>query len=212
MVQSLEPYRKKLLNNMFLTLEPLLRLIETYKYWVLFPVAVFEGPIVTIIAGFLISLGYIELIVAYPLILVADTIGDALHYWAGTLLRHHKAQWLLKIFRITEARLLKIEEYFVLHPKKSILIAKILHGVGGVVQIVAGLARMPFVEFLWVSFLGTLPKSLVLLIVGYVFGTYLSKIDNYLSIGGLILFILSLISIFMYISFARYVEKKSNIE
>jgi len=196
---------------MLLSLPHLLQLIETYKYVLLFPIAVFEGPIVTIVAGFLVSLGYLSVAVAYPLIVVADTIGDTLHYYLGTLLRHNKAHRILKVLRITEQRLENIEKHFVLHPKKSILFAKILHGVGGIVQIVAGLARMPFIEFLWVSFLGTLPKSLILLLVGYVFGMYLSQINNYLSIGGLLLFGLSLVSICGYILLNKYLQKSEHL-
>jgi membrane-associated protein len=204
--------QKKLLNKMFFSLPRLLQLIETYRYALLFPIAVFEGPIATIIAGFLISLGYLNGLLAYPLILVADTIGDGLHYYVGILLRHNKANRILKILRITPERLANIEKHFILHPKKSILIAKVLHGVGGIVQIVAGLARMPFFEFLWVSFVGTLPKSLILLLVGYFFGKYIAQIDNYLSIGGGVLFGLTIASIGSYMYLSKYIEKKSHIE
>lgn len=191
------------------SLEYLLTIIEAHKYFVLFPTAIFEGPIVTIISGFLIASGYLNGLTAYILILIADTIGDVLHYLVGYLLRHRRASKLLSFFRIDEKRILRVEKHFILHPKKSIIFGKLAHGVGGMIQVVAGVARMPFIEFLWISFLGTLPKSLLLLYIGYTFGKYLPQIDNYLSVGGFVLFGLTIITILGYIFSSKYLAKKA---
>lgn len=194
---------------MHFSIETILNLIETHKYIVLFPIAIFEGPIVTVISGFLIASGYLNGVTAYILILIADTIGDALHYLVGYLLRHKRANFFLTFLRIDENRVFKIEKHFKLHPKKSIIFGKLAHGVGGIIQVVAGIALMPFIEFLWISFLGTLPKSLLLLYVGYTFGKYLPQIDNYFSVGGFVLFGLTALSVFGYIISSKYLEKKA---
>ena len=42
-----------------------------------------EGPLVTILAGFLASLGQFNLLICYPLIVVGDVIGDVFMYAQG---------------------------------------------------------------------------------------------------------------------------------
>jgi membrane protein DedA with SNARE-associated domain len=39
-----------------------------YKYVVLFPIMVVEGPIITVLAGFLASLGSLNLLAAYSIV------------------------------------------------------------------------------------------------------------------------------------------------
>lgn len=166
----------------------ILHLIETYKYLVLFPVAVFEGPIVTVVSGFLVAHGFLSGFTVYILIIIADTIGDALHYLLGLFLRDERALRILKIFNITKDKILHIEAHFKEHPKKSILFGKLFHGVGGVVQVAAGVARMPFYEYIILNIIVTLPKTFILLSIGFVFGSYLSQIDGYFTITGIVIF------------------------
>jgi len=170
----------------------LLHLVETYKYLVLFPIAIFEGPIVTLVSGFLIAHGYLSGLLTYIFIIIADTIGDSLHYVLGYFLRDIRARKILKLFRITEEKIQRIEEHFVKHPKKSILSGKLLHGVGGVIQVAAGVAHMPFYEFIGLNILGTIPKTFILLCLGFLFGSYLSVIESYLTLWSVVAIIIVL--------------------
>jgi membrane protein DedA with SNARE-associated domain len=155
-----------------------------YRYAILFPLVVIEGPIVTILAGFLASLGQFNLLICYPLIVVADVLGDLFMYaqgrWGGkpAVLRwgHH--------FGIKPAIIGRLEEHFKKHPGKTLVFGKISHFLGGPVLVAAGMARMPLPEFLWFNFLGTLPKSLVLLLLGFYFGEAYAKFDKFFTFAG----------------------------
>jgi membrane protein DedA with SNARE-associated domain len=155
-----------------------------YRYVILFPLVIVEGPIVTILAGFLASLGQLNLLICYPLIVVGDILGDLFMYsqgrWAGkpAVLRwgHH--------FGIKPEIIERLEEHFKNHPGKTLIVGKISHFFGGPVLIAAGMARMPLSEFLWFNVLGTLPKSLILLLVGFYFGQAYAKFDKFLTFAG----------------------------
>jgi membrane protein DedA with SNARE-associated domain len=45
---------------------------------------------------------------------------------------------------------------------------------------------MPFPSYLWYNLLGTLPKSLALVAIGYTFGYAYNQIDSYIFQGSLI--------------------------
>ena len=53
-------------------------MLSYYKYWLIFPIMVLEGPIITVISGFLVSLGTLNAFVAYPLLFFGDLLGAAL--------------------------------------------------------------------------------------------------------------------------------------
>ena len=54
-----------------------------YKYQVIFPIAVFEGPIITLICGFLLSLGYLSLIPTLIIVFLGDVISDTFLFGVG---------------------------------------------------------------------------------------------------------------------------------
>lgn len=60
-------------------LQQIILLLTAHKYLFLFPAAVVEGPIVTVIAGFLSSLGIFNIFIAYAVVVVSDIVGDIMH-------------------------------------------------------------------------------------------------------------------------------------
>ena len=73
-------------------------LLYTYSYLVLFPLVVIEGPVVTIITGFLVSLGFMDFIPAYFTIMAGDLTGDVLYYSAGRWWLNKTYKGVIKIF------------------------------------------------------------------------------------------------------------------
>lgn len=165
---------------MFISPTEVLSILEHYKYFLIFPVAVIEGPIIIIITGFLVYLGYLNGYVAYSVIIVADIVGDSMYYGIGKL-------WKKSVFIKKWAKYLGydenseafLESHFKKHKGKTFLLAKVSHGVGGAVQVSSGIAGVKYRDFLLYSFIGTVPKALILFSLGYYAGSSYVKIDNY---------------------------------
>jgi len=194
-----------------MTLTTVISWLLAYRYVILFPLVVIEGPIVTILAGFLASLGQFNLIICYPLIVVADVLGDLFMYAQGRWGGKPAVERWGHHFGIKPEIIGRLEEHFKKHPGKTLVIGKISHFFGGPVLIAAGMARMPLCEFLWFNFLGTLPKSLVLLLLGFYFGEAYMKFDKFFTFVGWAAGALIVISVIVYFVI-RKVGKKYLME
>jgi membrane protein DedA with SNARE-associated domain len=181
--------------------------LAQYRYVVLFPLVVIEGPIVTVIAGFLTSLGQLNFFICYPLIVVGDVLGDLIMYaqgrWGGkpavSRWGHH--------FGIKPEVIVRLENRFKDHPGKTLLFGKISHFFGAPILLAAGMARMRISKFLWYNFLGTIPKSLVLLLIGFYFGQAYVKLDKFFTYAGWAAAILVVIGIVIYVVISKTSKK-----
>lgn len=179
---------------MFLTSAQVIELILQYKYFILFPITVAEGPIVTMIGGMLSSpaFGYLNPFWVYIIVVVGDLVGDGFYYSLGRFGRHgfiHK--WGVYL-GLTDDRVQTVEDHFEKHVGKTLIIGKITHAVGGVILFAAGMGNVPFWKFIWYNFLGTLPKSLAFLLIGYFFGQAYSQINDSINYISAVVFIIVL--------------------
>lgn len=100
-----------------------------------------------------------------------------------------------------------MEKHFEKHSGKTLIIGKLSHAVGGVVLVAAGTARVPFWKFIWYNFIPTLPKSLILLLIGFYFGRFYIKINTYLDYTAIWTVVLAVIFILAYLAM-RKISKK----
>ncbi|HUZ60693.1 MAG TPA: hypothetical protein VMU83_18125, partial [Hanamia sp.] len=64
-------------------METIFYLLLKFRYVILFPLAVVEGPILAVIAGFLCTEGYLNLFIVYTIIVLGDITGDTICYLFG---------------------------------------------------------------------------------------------------------------------------------
>lgn len=174
---------------MLLALNSVLAWIIDYKYVMLFPAAVIEGPIITILAGFLVAHGYLYSLVAYGILVAGDLTGDSCYYALG--------RWGLYRGATTE-QLNKVKKHFANHSGKTLLVGKLTHGIGSIILMAAGAAGIPYRRFLWFNLLGTIPKTFVLLIVGFYFGQAYLRFNHYLNYLALSVVMLSAAGLLAY--------------
>lgn len=134
--------------------------------WILFLLAVIEGPIVVLGATALAQIGAMDLWLVWVTAVLADLVGDTVLYLFGRYLPDCLPQRLRPsgargraegVFRASGARLL--------------LLAKLTHFAGLPTLIAAGFARMPYARFLFWNLVGTLPKVTAIVLVGGLFWT-----------------------------------------
>lgn len=183
-----------------MSFQQIITLLISYKYLILFPLAIAEGPIVTVIAGFLSSLGRFNIYAVYTVVVAGDVIGDGVYYAFGYYGRQKFTERWGHLVGITTERVLRLEKHFEKHSGKTLVIGKLSHAVGGVVLVAAGMAKVPFWKFIWYNFISTLPKSLILLLIGFYFGETYNKISTYFdytAIGTISLTIIFLVTYFV---------------
>jgi len=187
-----------------LRLDTIVQLLEHYGYVFLFIIAVIEGPIVTIIGAFLAGLGYFNIFAVYVVVSVGDLSGDVLYYAVGRLGRIGAFAGLRRALGMTGERFARMEQYIERHGGKILLFAKYTQ-TGFMALPAYGAARMPMGKFLWYNTLGTIPKSLVLVIVGFFFGYAYVRIDGYFAKASMVMVAIVCIAS-AYILLSRYLR------
>ncbi len=172
--------------------------IASYGYVGLFLVVIVEGPIATIIAAFLASQGILDVWLVYLVVVLGDLTGDFLYYGAGRSGRTVFGRWG-KLSEPRQRRLTALKDRFRARAGPTLLMGKITHAAGFLVLFAAGAARVPVATFLWYSVLGTLPKSALLVAIGYVAGAAYVRINAYLGIATLIAFPLICLGLLIYL-------------
>jgi membrane protein DedA with SNARE-associated domain len=155
----------------------------------LFPLAVIEGPIVTVIAAYLASLGYMNVYAVFAVAVSADLVGDSILYSLGRFGYDLTRKRLPARLRIDAGQLAPIAEYFRLRGGRTLLVGKLTHAVGFIILFAAGVSRMPFLSFIWYNLLGTLPKSLFFVVIGFTIGYAYKEIDSYILRASIVVFV-----------------------
>lgn len=181
--------------------------LASWQYLILFSIVVIEGPIATVVAGFLVAQGNINFYLAYPLVVIADLVGDTFYYSIGRWGR----KFGFKIFRIKNEKFKELEKRFNENSGKAMLIGKAAHGFGGAFIFIAGVARMPYGKFLFYNAIASIPKSLILLLAGYFFGESYLKIGKYLDYYSYTILALGIIILISYIFITKKIKKKNGL-
>lgn len=148
----------------------LLGLIRDHGITILTPLAVIEGPVVAVIAGYLVSLKLMALRTVVICLVLADLAGDMLVYALGRFGRRAIPFGLLRRFGLTRLRVARMVRGFRARGTRFLVIGKLTHAAGFAVLLAAGMVRMNFARFMAVSVLTTVPKVLALVTLGHVFG------------------------------------------
>jgi membrane protein DedA with SNARE-associated domain len=171
-------------------------ILAVYGYAALLPLTAIEGPAVTVFAGFLAAQGLFDLAGVYAVAVLGDLIGDVMYYAVG---RWASGRWMVqpKASRHGRWAARLHQRVSVLAPRirtragAMLLFGKLTHSAGFAVLLAAGAARVDLRRFLAFNLLGTLPKVLVLVLLGYWFGRLYAAWQGDLRLAGLVGFVLA---------------------
>ncbi len=193
---------------MIFSLSQVLQLLLQYKYLILFPIVIVEGPIITVIVGFAVSMGYMNFYITYAAVVLGDLTGDAAYYAIGRFGREKFLSRWGKYIGLNPARVIHVEKHFAKHGSRTLFIGKMAHGIGAIFLVAAGMVRMPFIKFISANMTATLLKSLALLLIGFYFGQAITKINSILQFISVFSIIAGIIVILAF--FAYYHKKESD--
>ena len=177
-------------------------IILAHSYWIILPLAIIEGPMITIAASFLASNGLLNVYVVYALALSGDIIGDTLHYAAGSMGGRRIVCVYGHYVGITEEKLDAImARYF--HTNESlwkiITLSKFTHAPSSAVMIASGLLRINFWKFFFITTVNNIFKVLAFVLIGYFFGQTFAEME-----GRFIYWWIILVTLFLIIAYLLY--------
>lgn len=162
-------------------MEHSLNLLLAYKYLILLPLAIVEGPIITVVAGFLVTLGKMDIFVVYAIAVLGDFIGDTVLYGLGRFGNNFVYTYGHYIGAGHE-EIEKAKIFFAEKHNKAIVMSKIFHGVGASGLVAAGVLAIPYPRYMRTCFYIALAQAAVFLFIGIVFGHAYAKIASYLDL------------------------------
>ena len=177
-----------------------------YKYYILFPLAIFEGPIVTVIAGFFVATGFLNVFLIYIIVILADFLGDTLLYLLGRQGNSFIVKHGAKI-GLTAQKLRQADDCYKNNSKKTVVMSKIFHGIGIIGLISAGILHINFKHYIRLCILVSFVQTAAFLIVGFLFGHAYLRIAEYLDYFAAFISALALLAIAFII---YYKSKKSS--
>lgn len=168
----------------------IMQFLSDYGYWIVLPLMILEGPIVTLIAAFMASIGIFGVVPVLILSILGDVLGDILFYFFGRKYGMTFVERFGKYLGITKKLVIRMEKYFVDHGGKTIFLVKSTTGLCWTTFIAAGIVRMDFKKFLFYSLLGGVMWSSFLVTGGYFFGFLYEQIAQTITYAGWVIFFL----------------------
>ena len=171
------------------------QLILQYKYLLMIPVAVIEGPVLSMICGVLVRLGQLNVVLTFLALATGDLIGDAMWYWLGRRYGYSFVSRFGKYFFVTVENIETVRKLFHVYHVRILLLSKVTMGIGfpAATLFTAGLSHIPFWKFMGLNALGQIVWTGLLLGIGFFLGNLYVNVNNIigiLSIAGMMGFIL----------------------
>jgi membrane-associated protein len=174
-----------------MTPELILAKLLVFRYPALFVLAIVEGPILMVLCGFFVKLGYLPFLASYFVLMAGDFVADIGWYAVG----YYGARPLMRryghLVSFTEAAEKKIEALFHRYDTAILFVSKITMGFGFalVTLITAGMMRISFKKYVVFNAIGGFIWTALLLAVGYSFGNLYYLIDKGFRVASAIAFI-----------------------
>lgn len=181
--------------------------IIQFRYFLLFPLLVIEGPGVTLFAAVLAAHGTFELEDIVVISVVANLCSDLLHYAAGRYGGPSFIQRWGRYIHVDMAHIGSAERHFMKHAGKSLLLGKLAFGLGSLVLVTAGLAKYSWRRFVLYCLAIELPKTVLIALLGYYGAKSYSSISHYLALSSVLLFVIGTVIVVTFINVSRRAKR-----
>lgn len=184
-------------------MEQVVHLLLTYKYVILLPLGMIGGPIITVIASFLASLGILDVYIVYIVVLFGNVTGDIIYYLIGSIGGRKFIPKYGHYLGVTEERIKYAENHNQKHLGKTLFFAKITEVAVIPILIVMGITKVNFRKFLVTVVSIEIPKILMFTLIGFYFGKYYILIKQYLDTSVASVFVVAVVVALVYWFFMR---------
>lgn len=197
-----------------LYLDAIVSAYPTMSYLFLFFIIFLETGVVVIpflpgdsllfVAGAIAALGSLNVMVLFGILLIAAIIGDAVNYHLGRYIgpRVFSSD---KFWLLNKNHLLKAQEFYDKHGKKTIVLARFVPIIRTFAPFVAGIGKMRYRDFAFYNIFGAFLWCFIFIFGGYFFGNIPFVRDNF---GTFILLIIFVSVLPIIIEFVRSIAGK----
>jgi len=149
----------------------LTQLIITYRYWIIIPLTVIEGPLVAFAVGALSSFGYFNPYIAIWIFLVKDLMVDGFFYYVGRHARRFRfARRWLEEGGILAHGMGAISKQWAEHGWRTMFVSKLPHGLSPAFLATAGMVHFSLKRFWLYAGIIALMQYGLLFVLGYFLG------------------------------------------
>jgi membrane protein DedA with SNARE-associated domain len=154
-----------------------------YRYWIIIPLSLLEGPMVAVATGALSSLGYFNPYVAYLFFVVKDVVVDGAYYYLGRVAGDRPfCARLLERMRVTPNEVERVRGLWDSRGWRTMFVGKLAWGLSPLFLAVAGIVAVPVSRFLRYAASVALVQYVVLFLLGYYFGAVTARVSAALRI------------------------------
>jgi len=132
-----------------------------------------------------------------------SVFGASITYWVARLGGRPLVDKLARWVRIDSSQIDRAEKQFQRWGTGFVLVGRVIPGIRTLINIPAGLARMPFITFFLVTFIGSYVWCTLLIGAGYVLGNEWTQISTYLKLSLPYLLIAGCIALGIHFWFTR---------
>src|ERR1035437_5380183 len=165
-----------------------LLLLIKYKYLILLPLAMTEGPLLAIVVGFFIHLGYLSLLPSYLILILGDLVPDNVYYYIG---RYSSKSKVIEKYKSKLTFLSKhfdrIETIWHTHTFKTMFFSKLAYGLSIPLIIISGNVKLPYKKFILSANIVAIFQYGIFLIIGYYFGRSYELMGKYAKFAGIMI-------------------------
>jgi membrane-associated protein len=150
------------------------------------------GDSLLVTAGLVSTKGFIDVYLLGVLLHIAAICGNSSGYFIGrsTGPRIFTRENSLLFNR---NHVIKAHQFYERHGRKTVILAQFMPIIRTFAPIVAGVARMPYRQFLAISIIGTLLWVWSMLFIGYFLGRYIPGVDQHIEIVVLLVIFVSIL-------------------
>lgn len=154
-----------------MSVDTVMQLLIQYKYWILVPLSIIEGPVVAFVAGTLSAVGFFNFYALAIVFFVRDVGMDLGYYALGHFGgRTRFTQQMMKKIGVSEDHLERVRAQWERRPALTMLIGKLSYGIAAAFIVVAGMVKMPLKVFIGYGSLVAVLQYGTLLVAGYFLG------------------------------------------
>jgi membrane protein DedA with SNARE-associated domain len=178
-------------------------------YLIVLAVAFFEGPIISLVVGFLTFIGYLNIEVSIMVLILGNVIPDSFLYYIGRF--GHGKKFVEKYFlsfNFISKNIKFIEKMWNHHPWKTAFLGKMAYGLSMPVLITLGLIKVPFKKFFYYTTIVNIFQASTIFFIGYNLSYSYQIAEKYVKFVGIFFLLLVIFLIVGYSLMTKYFENK----